>query len=346
MSLPPDIVSQVKALPKVELHRHLEGCITAEIMLEAAREHKMDLPTYDPDKLRDLIQVQDQASSLKDFLRKFFFLGKAFPSLGAVEQVSYLICRDCARDNIRYAELRFSPLFMSLETRQIWDWEELVHHVLKGTRRAEQEFDIEVGLIVGISRSNPIGDALRAIAVANEYFGLGVAGIDLVGDEAAYPPELFAAAFRVAMEAGLNITVHAGEGGEETNIRVAVEKLGAKRIGHGVRIINDPEMMDWLKGRGIPLEICLTSNVKTSTVPSLAAHPVRRLFDAGIRISLSTDDPAICATTLSGEYLLAMEHFGFTLSEIKDLILEAADQAFLEPHRKEFLKKRLAAELA
>ena len=344
MAISADMVDRIRALSKVELHRHLEGCITAEIMLEVAREHRMDLPTSDLGELRSLIQVKDQAGSLKEFLDKFYLLGKAFPSLGAVEQIAYLICRDCARDNIRYVELRFSPFFMSRE--QPYVWKELVHHILKGTRRAEQDFAIETGLIVGISRSNQLDDALRIVAIADEYSGLGVVGIDLFGDEAAYPPELFVAAFSSAVESGINITVHAGEGGGETNIRVAVEQLGAKRIGHGVKIINDRAMMELLRERGIPLEICLTSNVKTSTVPSIERHPVRALFDFGIRISLSTDDPAICVTTLSEEYLLAMEHFHFTLPEIKAIIIDAADQAFLEPYRKQALKKRLASELA
>ncbi len=343
MPLPPDIVSQVRALPKVELHRHLEGCITAEIMLEVAREHRIKLPSLDLEELRSMIRIQTPVP-LSVFLDKFRLLDGVFPSLEAIDRISYLVCRDCARDNIRYVELRFSPSFMTLENRQ--SWRELIQHVLRGTLRAEKEFDIETGLIVGVSRSNPIAKAFEIVEIAEEYCGLGAVGIDLFGDEAAYPPELFTAAFRAAVESGLNITVHAGEGGGETNVRVAAEKLGAQRIGHGVRIVNDPELMEWLKGRGIPLEICLTSNVKTQTVPSLAEHPVRRLFDSGIRLSLSTDDPAICDTTLSGEYLLAMEHFGFTLSEIKDLILDAADQSFLEPHRKDFLKKRLAAELA
>jgi len=342
MALPPDIVSQVKALPKVELHRHLEGCITAEIMLEVAREHRVNLPSFDLEELRSLIRIHDPVP-LSEFLEKFRLLDGIFPSLEAIDRISYLVCRDCARDNIRYVELRFSPTFMTLENRQ--SWRELVKHVLKGTLRAEKEFDIETGLIIGVSRSNPIDKAYEIVDVAEEYCGLGVVGIDLFGDEAAYPPDLFTAAFRVAVASGLNITVHAGEGGGETNIRVAVEKLGAKRIGHGVRIVNDPEMMGWLKERGVPLEICLTSNVKTQTVPSLAEHPLRRLRDAGIGLSLSTDDPAICDTTLSGEYLLAMEHFGFTLSDIKDLIFDAADQSFLEPHRKEVVKKRLSAEL-
>ncbi len=344
MQIDNHLKDQVHRLPKVELHRHLEGCVSAELLLEIARDYQIKLPTRDLEELRAHVQIRGQAAGLVEFLDKFFWIGMAFPTLEAVEYVSYCVCRDCARDNIRVLELRFSPVFMTLESPH--SWEELLHAVLKGARRAENEFDIEVGFIVGISRSNGIKPALRAVNIAADYSGLGVVGVDLFGDEAAFPPELFVTAFQVARENGLNITVHAGEGGGETNIRVAVEKLGAQRIGHGVRIINDPEMMDWLKERGVPLEICLTSNVQTRTVPDLPSHPVRRLYDYGIRISLNTDDPAISDITFSRELLLAMEYFNFSLDQIKGLMLSALDQSFLEPYRKQPARERLERDLA
>ncbi len=344
MALDQKTIERIKNLPKVELHRHLEGCISAELLLEIARDYNVKLASYDLEELRSLVQIKGHVGSLQEFLEKFFWIGMAFPTLEAIERVSYYVCRDCARDNIRVLELRFSPVFMTLETPHGWD--ELLHAVLKGARRAEIEFDIDVGFIVGISRSNGLKLALRAVDTAADYTGLGVVGIDLFGDEAAFPPELFITAFKVAQENGLNVTVHAGEGGGETNIRVAIEALGAQRIGHGIRIINDEEMMAWVRERGVPLEICLTSNVQTKTVPDLASHPVRRLYDYGIRISLNTDDPAICDTTFTNELLLAMEHFNFTLDEIKGLMISALDQSFMEPYRKNLIRPKLERELA
>jgi len=139
--------------------------------------------------------------------------------------------------------------------------------------------------------------------------------------------------------------VHAGEGGGETNIRTAVEILGASRIGHGVRVINDPEMMGWLAESGIPLEICLTSNVHTRTVESMEEHPVRLLYDRGVRISLNTDDPGISDISLSGEYELASRHFRFSLEEIKGLVLDALNQSFLAESEKERIRPGLEKEL-
>lgn len=344
MQISEEMIKKVGALPKVELHRHLEGCISAELLLEIAEEYMVELPTTNLKELRSFIQIKDQAGNLKEFLNKFYWLGMAFPTLEAIERIAYCVCRDCARDNIRCLELRFSPVFMSLETPH--GWGDLLQAVLRGVRHAEKEFPIEVGLILGVSRSNPLKQALRVVELAGRYAGLGVVGLDLFGDEEAFPPELFTTAFQVAHESDLKITVHAGEGGGKTNIRVAIEKLGADRIGHGVKIINDEKLMKWVRKKGIPLEICLTSNLKTTTVPGLKEHPVRKLYDFGIKVSLNTDDPAICDTTLSHEYLLAMEHFDFTLSEIKGLIMDALDQSFLEDYRKKALRPKLERELA
>ena len=344
MNHDPETARRIKALPKIELHRHLEGCISAELLLEISKEYDVNLPSNELEEIRRLIQVRGGVGSLKEFLDKFYWVGMAFPTLEAVERVSYCVCRDCAKDNIRVLELRFSPVFMSLETPH--GWEDLLHAVLKGARQASREFNIEVGFIVGISRSNPLKLALKAVDIAGRYAGLGVIGIDLFGDEEAYPPELFRTAFEVARENNLNITVHAGEGGGETNIRVAIETLGAQRIGHGIKIMNDPDLMDWVRRKRIPLEICLTSNVQTKTVPSLEEHPVRKLYDYGIRISLSTDDPAICNTTLSGELMLAAEYFDFSLDEIKSLMLDSLEQSFLEDYRKEAILPRFQEELA
>jgi len=339
-----EIIDKIHKLPKVELHRHLEGCISAELLLEISRDFNVKLPSQDINELRSLIQVQGQTSSLKEFLAKFYWVGMAFPTLEAVERVSYCVCRDCARDNIKALELRFSPVFMSMETPH--SWEDLLHSVLKGARQAEKEYDIDVGFIIGISRSNGIKPALRVVDIACNYSGLGVVGIDLFGDEAAFPPELFSTAFKVAQENDLNITVHAGEGGGETNIKIAIEELGAQRIGHGIRINNDEDMMSWVRDQGIPLEICLTSNVQTQTVPDLKSHPVRKFYDYGIRISLNTDDPAICNTTFSKELLLAMDNFNFTLDEIKGLMLGALEQSFLEDYRKKQTRTKLEHEYA
>lgn len=334
----------IKKLPKVELHRHLEGCITAELLLEISLDYNVKLPSHDLNELRSLIQVDERTSSLREFLEKFFWVGMAFPTLEAVERVSYCVCRDCARDNIKALELRFSPVFMSIETPHSWD--DLLHAVLKGARKAEKEYDIEVGFIIGISRSNGVKPALRVVDIATNYAGLGVVGIDLFGDEETFPPELFKLAFKVARVKDLNITVHAGEGGNETNIKVAIEELGAQRIGHGIKISNDEKMMSWIRDKKIPLEISLTSNVQTLTVPDLKSHPVRKFYDYGIRISLNTDDPAICNTTFSDEIILAMENFNFTLEEIKGLMLEALEQSFLENYRKNLLRPKLEQALA
>jgi len=316
-----------KNFPKVELHRHLEGSVTPEILLDIAGKYGVSLPTHDLGELREAIHINGNSCSLKEFLDRFFLLGLAFPTLEAVEEVAWRVCRQCWQEGIRLVELRFSPVFMTLE--QYHSWPELLEAIIAGVSRARADFDLEVGLIIGVSRSNSIDKAREVIELAGQYSGKGLVGLDLFGDEAPYPPEIFAEVFLEARRNNLNITIHAGEGGGETNIRTAVEKLGASRIGHGVRVINDPELLIWLKERDISLEICVTSNVHTCTVAGLEEHPVREIYDSGLIISINTDDPAISDITLIDEYSLVAEVFHFTPSEMKSLVLGTIRQSFL-----------------
>jgi len=339
-----NIDEKIRALPKVELHRHLEGCITAEMLLKIAQEHGIKLPTMDLERLRSYVQIQEKTAGLKEFLDKFYWLAMAFPDLETIERIAYEVARDCSRDNIRYVELRFSPTFMSLEKHH--DWGDLLLHLLKGVRRAEEDFPIEVGLIVAVSRSNSLTSAMQTVAIASEYAGLGVVGLDLVGEERGFPPELFSSVFKIARESRLNLTIHAGEEGGESNIRAAIEELGAQRIGHGIQVVKDTSLMSFVREKGIPFEIALTSNVQTRAVSSLREHPVRTIRDFGIRVSLNTDDPAVSSTSLSREYLLAMEHFDFTIADLKSMILDTLEQAFIEEYRKVKLRARLRDELA
>nr|HPQ67323.1 hypothetical protein [bacterium] len=198
-------------LPKVELHRHLEGSVTPELLLEISGKYGVKLPTRDLEALRRATQIRERVGSLGEFLQRFYLLGLAFPSVEAISEVAYRVCRDCARDRIRVLELRFSPVFMSIE--QPHPWEEMVEAVWAGVRRAQDEFPIRVGLIIGVSRSNGLDRALEVVDLVVRSRDRGVLGIDLFGDEAQYPPELFAEPFAAARRSGLNITVHAGEEG-------------------------------------------------------------------------------------------------------------------------------------
>ncbi len=164
--------------------------------------------------------------------------------------------------------------------------------------------------------------------LAIDYADRGVVGLDIAGREHGYPPELFVEPFRMARDSGLGITVHAGEDDGPESVRGAIESLGAARIGHGVRVVRDPDVVRLVKDLGVYLEVCPTSNVLTHAVESLESHPVRRLYDEGVRITINTDDPSVCNVTLTQEYELLMERFGFTLEEIEGLISVAEQAAF------------------
>jgi adenosine deaminase len=320
-------------LPKIELHRHLEGSIRPATIAEICWERGIELPTHDPDGLPDLLQIGKPAADLKEFLAPFKVIKLCFADKEAISRIAYEVIEDAWRDNVQRLELRFSLEVMAFYHKL--SLSDVMDGIAEGVSLAARRFPTLVKLIPSISRDCsteslgvpwPSPDEIARTAV--DYADRGVVGLDLSGVESGYPPELFAAAFGIAREAGLGITVHAGEGAGAESIRGAIECLGATRIGHGVRIVQDSEVLQLALDRGITLEICPTSNVLTRAVESLESHPVRQLYDAGLRITINTDDPAICGVTLTDEYTLLAEKFGFTLAEIEHLNETARKAAF------------------
>jgi adenosine deaminase len=213
--------------------------------------------------------------------------------------------------------------------------EDVLDGISEGLELANHRFPIQARLIVSKSRDLnsdtmgrpwPTDDEIVELAI--RYHDRGVVGLDLSGQESGYPPELFRSMFQRARDAGLGITVHAGEAAGAESVRVAVETLGATRIGHGVRVVEDLELVKQIANMGVVLEICPTSNLYTGAVSSLQEHPVRRLCDAGVQVTISTDDPSVCKTTLTDEYLLLAKQFGFTLDEILQLNQNAFNARF------------------
>ena len=322
---------QLAELPKTELHRHLEGSIRPATIAEICRERGIELPSYDADELSDLVRITKSVDDLAALLKIFRIIQRCFTDKEAIARIAYEAVEDAYLDNVRYAELRFSPEFMAyyhhLSLTDVMDG------VVEGIALSGRKFPVTAKLIVTVTRQfnsetmgMPWPSPNEIARLALDYADRGVVGFDLAGAESGYPPELFAEAFEIAREGGLGITVHAGEGAGPESIRGAIEHLGATRIGHGVRIVQDSEVLQLALDRGVTLEICPTSNVLTRAVESLESHPVRQLYDAGLRITINTDDPAICGVTLTDEYMLLAEKFGFTLAEIEQLN-ETARQA-------------------
>ncbi len=318
---------QLHAMPKVDLHRHLEGSLRLSTLSEIARNHGIDLPSYDIEYLRRFATVvTDERPDFHLFLAKFSFLRRFYTTQAAVERIAYEAVADAAADNIRYMELRFNPV--ALSRHQGFPLDSVTRWVCNTVAQAQREHNIIVGLILQIGRDESVETASQIARIALDYREHGVVGLDLAGDEVHYPARRFAEVFQRAWREGLNITVHAGEAGGAENVREAIELLGAQRIGHGVRAIENSDVVHLLRTRGVTLEVCPTSNIQTGVVRQFWQHPLPDLLALDLRVTINTDDPSISDTTLTDEYMTVMLAMGVTLEQIKSMILTAVDSSF------------------
>lgn len=321
------------ALPKVELHRHLEGSLRLETLCEIVRAFQLDLPS-EPDTLRPLVQMtpSDQTTS-SAFLSKFTVLRHFYQSPEIIRRLAYEVIEDAARDNIHYFELRFTP--MALSKTRGYPLHEVTHWVLVAVEEARRAFpQMHVELIASINRHESLEIAEKVTQIAVDHKE-DIVGLDLAGDEANFPAEPFAALFQEARRSGLGITAHAGEWSGAATVRHAIERLGAQRIGHGVRIVEDSAVVALARERGTVFEVCVTSNLQSGVVRQLADHSLRAMFADGLRATINTDDPAVSAITLTDEYATAVDALGMTSEQVKRAILTAAQAAFLPPQEKE-----------
>ncbi|MCX7716505.1 MAG: adenosine deaminase [Endomicrobia bacterium] len=331
----------IAQLPKVELHRHLDGSVRVETIRDAALKYGFNLPSENIEELKKYVQVSPECSSLTEFLKTFDFFYEFLKFPDIIERVAYECCEDAAKkENIKYLELRFAP---PLQTNKGFSEEDVVKSVLRGIEYGQKEFNIKAGIILCIYRYHTITEQQNweTLKLAEKYFGNGVIGIDLAGDESKYSVLLYKKFFERAKVIGLPITCHAGEAGGPEEVKYAI-KLGAKRIGHGTHIYEDEEVMKMVKDEDITLEVCLTSNVQTQVVENIEKHPVKKYYDYGIKITLNTDDPSVSGIDLNYELNLASKFFKFNLDDIKKIIKNSIEASFLDiskEEKKNFLKK-------
>jgi adenosine deaminase len=329
-----------KQLPKIDLHLHLDGAIRVPTIAELGDELGIKLPTYDPKKLAKFVQVDRDCRSLTDFLKRFEVFYPILPFAKTQERIAYELCEDCARDNVIYFETRFAP---ALAANESFSMEDAVVAALEGLRRGQRDFNVKCGLILCCYRSITPQQNVETVKLAHKYRDKGVVGIDLAGDELHFPAAPHAEAFALAGKLDIPVTIHAGEGGKPENIREAVFDHGATRIGHGVALEKDSELLKRVRDRGTTFEICLTSNLQTCSVPSVAKHPFKKFLDEKVRLTLNTDDPAISNITLTDEFELAARECKLTDPQIRELLRNAAGAAFAEPSVREEIAARLTA---
>lgn len=322
------------ALPLIDLHRHLDGNIRLETILELGQMHNLPLPATDVEGLRPYVQITAPQPGVMAFISKMQWAIAVLVDYDACRRIAYENVLDAQKEGLDYVELRFSPWFMA-EAHHL-DPLGVVEAVVDGVIAGRRDSGQRVNLIGIISRTYGPDNAwkeLESLLSQRQH----LVGLDLAGDEANFPGELFVPHIRRGREAGWGITIHAGEASGPQSVWQAVRDLGAFRIGHGVHAAQDPTLLDYLAERRIGVESNLTSNVQTSTVPDYASHPLKLFLEKGILATINTDDPGISGISLKYEYEVAAPAAGLSPEQIRQAQRNALEVAFLSDSEKQAL---------
>ena len=329
----------IRKMPKVELHVHLEGSIRPSTLLILAERNQVDLPARDLDGLRDFYRFID----FPHFIRVYFTISGCLRTVDDFALIAYEFGADMHRQNIHYSEVTFTPYTNVANTGLPFD--EILAGLNAGRARARVDFGVDFRWVLDIVRDDPV----TRHQVAEWAIGArdrGVVALGLGGTEVDHPAEDFADVFALAEAAGLHRVPHAGETVGPASIWGALRALGAERIGHGVRSIEDPGLIGYLVEHQIPLELCPTSNLRLGVYPSYEAHPLRQLWDLGLYVTVNSDDPPMFNTDLVREYQALVDYMGFTPAELEQLSLNALRASFLPPDRKATLENAFLTQFA
>jgi adenosine deaminase len=313
-------------LPKTEIHCHLEGAIRTGTIIDIAKEYNLHLPSYEADELDRHVKVYDQMRNLEAVLEAFAIFQNSITSPKVVERIAWELFEDSARQNIRLFEVRFSPDW-AFRGHNL-DWDEGLEGILRARERAEQEFDMAIGLIAITSRSLGPDSCIRTVdwAIRQKEH---ILGIDLADSERDFPLREFVPPVRKAKEAGLKVTIHTGEDTPASFVKETIELADPDRIGHGIHIIEDMSAVDLVRERRITLEVNPWSNYLTNSVPTIAAHPLKKLFDLGLKVTINSDDPEVLETNLNNEYRIAHEILGMSMDELATCNRYAYEASFI-----------------
>ena len=321
-------------LPLIDLHRHLDGSVRLETILDVGLAHNLPLPATDVASLRPYVQVDKPVNGILAFFEKFKWQTGILVNYDVCRRVAYENVEDAKREGIDYIELRFSPVFMA-EPFGL-DPAGVVEAVIDGTKAGQRDFNLRANLIGIISRTYGVEVGFQELAALLQFED-DIVALDLAGDEVNFPAALFVEHFQRAREVGWGITVHAGEAGGAESIWQALSLLKATRIGHCIRAVDDPNLMEHLVTNEIGVESSLTSNVQTTSVASYEAHPLKALLEYGIKATINTDDPGISGNDLPSEYRWAFTKAGLSQKQIRQAQQNALELAFLTPADRAFI---------
>ncbi|MGB5526398.1 MAG: adenosine deaminase [Gemmatimonadota bacterium] len=330
-----DLETFIRAMPKVELHVHLEGSIRPETLLELAARNEVALPARTVAELREWYAFKD----FDHFVEVYLAAAGCIRTPADVERIASDFLEGQAAQNVLHSEVTYTASTQRMLSGISLD--DQLEAINRARARVERDHGVTMSLTIDYPRHLDPEEFVGVAHWAVDNMSRGVSALGLGGPEVGYPPELFERAFAVAREAGLPSVPHAGETEGPESIRGALRALDAVRIGHGVRCLEDAELVAELRDRQIPLEVCPTSNVCLGVAPSFAEHPLPRLLDAGLYVTLNSDDPPMFGTTLTDEYLEAADAFGFGKGEVRDLVVRAAEATLLPPEDRARLLERV-----
>ncbi len=334
--------SLLQRLPKVELHCHLDGSLRLETILDLAQKDKVSLPGSNVKDLGKILVLGSTRGSLEDYLSRFDITLSVMQTPESLERCAYELIEDVAKENVRYIEIRYSPI---LHNQKDMTPADSIDAVRVGLKKAENDFGVKSGIIVCGIRNISAEVSLKLADLTVRYKNRGVVGFDLAGAEENFPAKDHRDAFYMILNNNINATIHAGEAFGPASIHQAIHYCGAHRIGHGTRLKEDKDLMNYVIDHRIPLEICLTSNWQTKSIRSLKHHPIKYYYNQGIRVTLNTDNRIMSGTTLTDEFLLSRKLFGFGLHDFREMTIFAMKSAFVHHDERKIMIKNIAEEL-
>jgi adenosine deaminase len=336
MEIPIELIHQ---LPKTDLHCHLDGSLRLETIIDLAKKQQVKLPTTDRTDLFHMLYAGEHVTSLDDYLRAFDITLSVLQTEEGLERAAYELAHDAWAENVKYIEVRYSPL---LHLRAGLRPAQVVEAVLRGLRTAKRELGIRYGVILCAIRTLGPESSLRIAELCVAFKNRGVVGFDLAGSEVNNPAKVHRAAFQLVIDNNINCTAHAGESFGPDSVHQAIHKCGAHRIGHGTRLVENGDLLNFVNDHRIPIEVCPSSNLQTRAATSWDTHPVDFFVDYGVRVTINTDNRLMSDTTVTKELHLCHKHYGWSLQTIKEIIIAGFKSAFM-PYRE---KADLVAEVS
>lgn len=319
-------------IPKTEIHCHLEGAIRTQTIIDIAKENNIKLPSYEVNELDKHVKVLEQMKDLQAVLDAFDIFQRSITSPQVFERISWELFEDCAKQNIKLFEVRFSPDW-AFHGHKL-DWDACLDGLLRAQEKAEKEFDMAIGIIAITSRGMGADSCVRTVDWAIKH-QKHIQAVDLADGELLYPMKDFIKPILKAKDAGLKVTIHSGEDTPAEYVIETIKNFKPDRIGHGIHSIEDPKAVEMIIEKGITLEVNPWSNYLTNSTSSIEAHPLKKLFDLGVKVTINSDDPEVLETNVNNEYRIAHEILGMSMDEIKTCNRFAFEASFIDETKKQ-----------